>query len=170
MRLYLVRHALAVPRGTPGYARDAQRPLTDEGREQARSVGDGLKRLKVGAGTLVLTSPYARAAQTAEAIVKACDVRAPLAELPDLRPETPPQETSRALAAFASYDQLVLVGHEPHMSAWLGELIAGPHGLRCLFKKAGVACVEVERVPPPSGSGILRWFLTPKQLALLAKS
>jgi len=35
------------------------------------------------------------------------------------------------------------------------------------FKKAAVACVELEKIPPPRGSGTLRWHLTPKQLALI---
>ena len=34
MNLYIVRHAIAVQRGTPGYDDDSQRPLTDNGRKK----------------------------------------------------------------------------------------------------------------------------------------
>ncbi|MBI4343150.1 MAG: phosphohistidine phosphatase SixA [Candidatus Omnitrophica bacterium] len=168
MRLYLMRHATAVPRGTPGALRDAQRALTDAGREEARCVGQGLRRLKLEIG-LIVTSPYVRAAQTAEEVARALGVRAPVRELDALRSEVEPRETSVALRGFAGHERLLCVGHEPHLSAWLSELVAGPGGMRCVFKKGGAACVEIEQVPPPSGSGTLRWILTPKQLALIGQ-
>ena len=169
MRLYLLRHALAVPGGTPGYSQDAHRPLTDEGRAQALEVGAGLKRLKINPD-LVVTSPYVRAVQTAEQAARALGFRRGIKELAALRSEAKPSDTSDALAAFAGHERLLLVGHEPHLSAWIAELVAGRGGMQCLMKKAGVACVDVERVPPPSGSGTLRWLLTPRQLTLIGKA
>ena len=166
MRLYLLRHAIAVPHGTPGYGQDAQRPLTEEGQAQALQIGEGLKRLNINPD-LVVTSPYVRAAQTAEHVTRALGQRLRVEALEALRAEAEPSDTSEALAAFAGHDRLLLVGHEPHLSAWVAELVAGRGGMRCLMKKAGVACVEVERVPPPAGSGTLRWLLTPKHLALI---
>ena len=169
MRLYLIRHADAVPRGTPGFAQDAQRPLTDEGRRQAQRAGEALKRLKIAPDAL-LTSPYVRAVQTAEEVAKGLGLRTPAKELPELRPEELPHHASLALKSFAQMAQVALVGHEPHLSSWIAELTAGKAGMRCDMKKGGIACVEIERVPPPAGSGELRWLLTPKQLALIAKS
>ena len=32
MNIYIIRHAIAVDEGTPGYEDDGQRPLTDKGR------------------------------------------------------------------------------------------------------------------------------------------
>ena len=40
--------------------------------------------------------------------------------------------------------------------------------MRCLMKKGGVASIELERVPPPRGSGTLRWLMNPKHLALIS--
>ena len=164
MRLYLFRHADAVPRGTPGFS-EATRPLTPEGLAQARGVGRGLKRLKAHPA-VVLTSPLRRAVQTAEQAARAWPALPAITTLDALLPEAPPQETSRTLRAWAGADELILVGHEPHLSLWLAELVA-PGGLRCDFKKAGVACVEIDRVPPPAGSGTLRWFMTPKMMGKL---
>lgn len=167
MRLYLLRHAIAVPHGTPGYADDAQRPLTDEGHAQARAVARGLKQLKLPV-ELILTSPYVRAMQTARHVAEVFGGRVPLKECAELQAEVAPRETSAALKGLSSTGHLLCVGHEPHLSAWVSELVAGPGGMQCLMKKSGAACIELPRVPPPAGSGTLRWLITPKQMALMA--
>ena len=166
MRLYLLRHADAVPCGTSGYRNDAERPLTPEGHAQARAAAAALQRLKIPVDAIA-TSGFVRAVQTASPVARAFELERAMVELPALRPEAEPGDSSRALREFSDRGHVVLVGHEPHMSAWLAALVAGAGGLRCDFKKGAIACVELERVPPPAGGGILRWFLTPKQLALI---
>ncbi len=169
MRLYLMRHAIAVDHGTPGYAQDRLRPLTEEGRTQARKVAAGLKRLKIEPD-LIVTSPYVRAVQTAQEVARILQFKEPVQECDALRAEVYPAETSRALNRFSGYEQLLLIGHEPHMSSWLAELVAAPSGLHCVFKKAGVARVDLTDVPPPRGSGILKWLMTPKQLQFIGNN
>ena len=159
MRLYLMRHATAVPHGTPGYADDGKRPLTEQGHSQARGVAEGFKRLKLPFDA-VYTSPYVRAAQTAEEVAHVLGGKVAVKTLDELRAEAEPRDTSQALKALANHGHVLLVGHEPHLSAWLAELTGG----RCLMKKAGVACVEIDKAPPAAGSGTLRWLMTPKQL------
>ena len=168
MRLYLLRHATAVPSGT-GECEDAERSLTDEGHEQARQAANGLKRLKIPVDA-VATSPFVRAVQTAEPIARAFDLDGKLRKLDALQPEADPAETSGTLRGMAAHQHVVLVGHEPHMSAWLGWLVGGPGGIRCEFKKGGMACVDIDRLPPSPGHGTLRWFMTPKQLALIGQT
>lgn len=166
MRLYLLRHATAAPHGSA--AQDADRPLTEEGHEEARGVALGLKRLELGVA-VILTSPYVRAKETAQ---HAADVLGPGLAIKPVRvlePEADPRQASMALQPFAGAAQLLCVGHEPHLSAWIAELVSGA-GLRCQMKKAGVACIEIGSVPPPSGSGTLRWLLTPKQLTMIGRA
>lgn len=168
MRLYLVRHATAAARGISAHPQDTQRPLTPDGEREAERIAEGLKRLKLGV-ELVVTSPWLRAVQTAERIAQVLGRRTSVQELPALRGDVDPSETSLALKAFAGYHSLVLVGHEPHLSAWLAELVVLRGGLQVVIKKGGAACVEVKHLPPPQGSGALRWLLTPKQLILIGK-
>lgn len=168
MRLYVMRHAEAVPRGTPGYDPDSERPLTAEGRLQARSVAKGLKRLKIPI-KMIAMSPYARAVQTAEEVRRVLGSGIEMTMLDELRAEANPEEASLALRSLSAHDHLLTVGHEPHGSAWIAELVAGAVGMRCLMKKGGVACIELEPIPPPRGSGLLRWLMMPKQLALIGK-
>lgn len=168
MRLYVMRHADAVPRGTPGYGPDSERPLTAEGRLQARGVAKGLKRLDLPI-KVIATSSYARAAQTAEEVRRVLGSSIEITTLDELRAEANPEEASLTLRSFSAHDHLLTVGHEPHCSAWIAELLADSGGMRCLVKKGGVACIDLERVPPPRGGGVLRWLMTPKQLALIGK-
>jgi len=42
--LYVLRHGIAVPHGTPGIAED-DRPLTPEGEKRMKQIGKGLRRL-----------------------------------------------------------------------------------------------------------------------------
>ena len=169
MRLYLMRHAEAVPRGTPGHGRDAQRPLTPEGRLEARDVARGFKRLKLPL-QLILASPYTRAAQTAEEVAKLFKPVVEVKTMMELRAEVSPDETSLALRAFNAYDHVMLVGHEPHLSAWIEELVTDHGIMHCLIKKGGAACVQIDRIPPPRGSGALRWLMTPTQLMLIGST
>ena len=168
MRLYLVRHATAVPRGTPGFLVDATRPLTDEGREEARRAAQVLRRMHI-AMNVIASSPYVRAMQTAEGLARGLGFTKAVRQMDALRAEVDPREMSQLLRTFDGHEQVALVGHEPHLSAWVAELVS-KHGMQCLMKKGGIACVEIPRVPPPTGSGTLRWLLTPKQLSLISET
>src|SRR5262249_37188292 len=77
MDLYLIRHADAVPRETPGYEDDWSRPLTEAGHEQARALGALFRRQDLHLD-VVVTSPLLRARETADGLI---------AELPEPRPE-----------------------------------------------------------------------------------
>src|ERR1700730_7056055 len=69
MDLYLVRHADALALGERGITEDAERPLSEEGQAQAKSVGAGLQRMGVHLN-LIVSSPLVRARQTTEGLVR----------------------------------------------------------------------------------------------------
>jgi phosphohistidine phosphatase len=152
--IILVRHAEAEDRalGKP----DPERTLVDAGRNAARATGRALAALKV-APQCVVTSPYPRAYETAEIIAHA--LRAPLADDSVLL-----GVEAGDLSALAERhgDDLVLVGHEPDLSA----LIHAVTGARVSFPKAGAAALE----PIAGQRAELRWFLRPRALALIAGS
>ena len=67
----LVRHAEAVPSGTPGWEeRDDDRPLTDDGRQAAEELADELEPFVI---TGVYCSPYRRAIETVTPTAQRCD-------------------------------------------------------------------------------------------------
>lgn len=69
MKLLLVRHAAAAPRGTPGVS-DDDRPLTLEGVKKFRAAARGLARI-ARTPDVLLTSPLPRARATAEIAARA---------------------------------------------------------------------------------------------------
>jgi phosphohistidine phosphatase len=125
--IWLLRHGDAAE-GSP----DAERPLTDKGREQSRAVGAALKALGVELDAC-LTSPKVRAAETARL---ACE------QLGDVEPQLEPKLAggpfdAEALAAGLG-DDVLLVGHDPDFSAAVHSLT----GAQVRMKKGGLAGVD----------------------------
>jgi phosphohistidine phosphatase len=134
-QLWLLRHGEAVPHDSA--ADDADRELTERGRDQARAAGRALAALEV-AVHLCFTSPKLRARQTADLACADLGVEplddSSLAEGFDGR-------AALELMAAAGDDQRVLVvGHEPDFSQVVYDLTGG----RVDFKKGGVAGVRLD--------------------------
>jgi phosphohistidine phosphatase len=127
MRLVLVRHAEAAP-GSP----DDLRALTDEGRAQARALGERLRDEGIRPDA-VLSSPLLRAVQTAEAL----GLGEPEAD-DRLAPGMTP-DTVRAVVAERG-GTVVVVGHQPDCSRIAAALT---DGVEPPFPPAGVAVVEL---------------------------
>jgi phosphohistidine phosphatase len=152
MELFLIRHAIAVPRG--GDALDHARPLTAKGRTRFEQEVRGIQALGIELDR-VYHSPWVRARQTAEILEP---LARDLVETQSLATE-PTKDLLEGLAG----DRIALVGHEP----WLGELLAlltagdASLGSQFRFKKGAVAhCVGV---PTPGGAEL--WaFYPPKAL------
>ena len=158
MDIWLLRHAAAHDRAPSG--RDADRELTPEGLDRARVVARGLALLEPGISKVV-TSPYRRARQTAEAAARSLGVE--LTESRALEPEREPEEILREVVSEHGGDVL-LVGHQPHLGALLGLLAAGA-GAEIPMKKASVARIALEG----RWSGTLKALLPPKYLEALER-
>ena len=138
MDLYFLRHADAEDQ-EPG-SLDADRQLTTKGRAQAQRAADWLRQRKVEAD-LVLTSPLARAVETAEPVAAA--LQADLAE--DVRlagAKLSPRTLAALLADYDNPASVVLVGHEPDFSTLITQLTAEPVEMR----KAALALVQGEEL------------------------
>ena len=125
--MIIVRHAKAAP-GEP----DDLRPLTDQGREAARTLGELLAERKPDA---VVSSPLLRARETARAIAGAAGLEtdvderlAPGADADDLR-----------AAVDGRGETVVTVGHEPDCS----EIVLALTGREVQFPTAGFAEIDL---------------------------
>jgi phosphohistidine phosphatase len=168
MDLFVLRHAIAVERGHPDYLRDdAKRPLTRKGVRRMRRVVRGLKRAGLDFD-VVLSSPYKRARETAEIVVEMLHREESLELFQPLAPEIPPEQTIRQLwRRCEKLDSVLLVGHEPQLSAIGSLLLAGDSGLALELGKGGAFKIEVDQLQP--GTAILDWWLTPRQLRRLGE-
>jgi phosphohistidine phosphatase len=166
MKLIILRHAIAVPHGTPGVAED-DRPLTEEGIEKMRKAARGLKAIGP-VPDVVLTSPLPRARQTAELAVEPYSKRRPSIEmLPALAPDGNRPEVYRALDLRQELECVMLVGHQPSLGEIAGEIAWGSPQHYVELKKGGACIIDIERTrPTPTGAMI--WLLTPSLLRSLA--
>jgi phosphohistidine phosphatase len=159
MNFCLIRHADAVPPDPALHASDADRPLTELGRKQCKALAATLKRGGIVLGTIV-TSPYLRARQTTEELLKYWPE--PLPEVltcEHLAPDSKEKKLNRYLRTLETAT-VTLVGHLPDLAAYAGWLI-GSKKAQLNFAKAGVAWIESE-TGPAKGAGVLTWLLTPE--------
>jgi phosphohistidine phosphatase len=127
--VYVCRHAKAAP-GDP----DELRPLTDEGRNDARRLGERLAA-EARPPVLVLTSPLLRARQTAGEIAQATG--AELRVEPRLAPGATADDLRAAVTDLAS--PVATVGHQPDCSEIALALTGSDPG----FPPAGMAPIEL---------------------------
>ena len=125
MNLYLLRHGIAVERGTAAYHKDSARPLTPKGERKVWQIAEAMEALRLSFD-LILSSPYARARQTAEIVAEAFNARKRVELREDL---TPGGSTKRLVEHIASIkpapENVLLVGHEPYLSDLISLLVAG---------------------------------------------
>jgi phosphohistidine phosphatase len=166
MDCILFRHGIAVePQEWDGP--EARRPLTAKGAEKVREAAQGLLRLDIEP-THIMSSPFLRASQTAEILCDVFQLSIGIARWTELLPDAPPHLLFERLVK--SKDAcIVCVGHEPHLSAAAGLMIAGGPVSGFVFKKSGACCVRFETAVK-SGEATLRWWLTPTQLRALGRS
>jgi phosphohistidine phosphatase len=161
MNLYFLRHAIAVPRGTPGF-KDENRPLTKDGVRKMKEVARGMRALKLRLDRIV-TSPWLRAKQTAEIVAKTFHQ-----EVEIWRSLIPSEDPRQLIAALrkSSDENLLLVGHEPHLSQFISVLISGGPDTQIEFKKGGLCMVSSDDLIYGQ-CATLHWLLAPSQLRKL---
>jgi phosphohistidine phosphatase len=135
--LHLVRHAHAVSAGE-----NPLRPLSPHGRDQVAQ----LAAIFCANGRLrpaeIWHSPLARARETAVLLARGLGFTGLLVETPGLEPEDDPRATVARLQDAP--DGLVIVGHEPHLSALAGCLLRGQGEPPSITMKK-CACLALER-------------------------
>jgi phosphohistidine phosphatase len=160
MELWLLRHAEAEDRTASG--KDEDRGLTADGLLQAKSVARGLAALEPGI-TLILTSPYRRARQTA---ARAAEALRPSGGVRESRALAPGNEPAAVLAELSDLkeESALLVGHAPLLGFLLGRLVTGEPRREIPLSKTGAAWISWQGV---EHRGRLRAFLPPRVLERL---
>ena len=163
--LFIMRHGIAVARGTPGISDDAKRALTPEGKKKVEEIAQGLLNLGVNFDWIV-TSPLVRAVETARMVREVAGPEIPLDVCDDLRPGGAPEALIAYLAKHENRKRILVVGHEPDLSELAGRLIGAGHRAHLALKKGGCCLVEFSEFPPKS-PGKLIWWLTPRVMRRL---
>jgi len=156
MIVYFLRHANAGERlASP--KKDEKRGLDKEGMEQCGYVGRALAALDAQVDA-VISSPLKRATQTASLVGNEMGFEGKLQIEPALRPQGTFAEFRKLLDKYAKLEAIMVVGHNPNLSEFLGRVVS-PTGCEAAMelRKGAVAKVELRR-----SSGSLSWCLTPK--------
>ena len=161
--LYVLRHGIAVPHGTPDVPED-ERPLTAKGRKRMRQIGRGLHRLDLEPDRII-SSPLPRAWQTAEIVASELELSDRLEAADALRADRDAAAIRDWLLTLQE-PRLMIVGHNPTLSTLLGLLVTGRPDLPlCELKKGGIAALSTR----DGGGYTLDWIAPPRLLRRLSE-
>jgi phosphohistidine phosphatase len=163
VNIYILRHGIAVERGSPEFENDSQRPLTPEGKRQLHRTSRALEKMKLEFD-LILSSPFARARQTAEIVAGELKLRKQLRFSDELQPDGNAKNLFRQLHDLKpAPENILLIGHEPYLSCLISLLVSSDKNVAIDFKKGGLCKLEVEKLRTGKCAR-LAWLLTPKQM------
>jgi phosphohistidine phosphatase len=156
MIIYFLRHANAGERLT-NPKKDEKRALDDAGVEQCTYMGRALAAMEVQVD-VIITSPLKRAVQTASLVGNELSYEGKLQLEDALRPGASFADFHKLLDKYARYESIMVVGHNPNLSEFLGRCISEPGCEAAVdLKKGAVAKVETAR-----NSAAMQWCLSPK--------
>jgi len=157
MELYLFRHGIAED-APPGRS-DSSRALTDAGRERSAAVAKMAREAGVGP-SLIASSPYLRAVQTAEVAAKEFGYSGELVRLPSLVPHGTPEAVWSDIRDLRDQTAVILAGHEPLMGYLAAYLLNAP-SLQVDMKKSAMVRIDLATLGA-APRGVLRWMIVPK--------
>lgn len=161
MTIYFLRHASAGQR-VSNPKKDERRGLDADGIEQCRQVGRALAAMEIQVDAII-SSPLKRASQTAALVANEMGHEGKLQLDAALRPEATFSQFRELLARYPRAEAIMVVGHNPNLSEFLGRSITrGAGQAEINLKKGAVAQVDAKR----NNLG-LRWCLTPKAVAAI---
>ena len=162
MNCYFLRHEIAVePDEWTG--RDFDRPLTHDGIERMKFEARAIAALSLQLDVIV-TSPLLRARQTAEIVADRLKLRDEIVEDERLANGFDAKRLSEILGEHDKAEAIMLVGHEPTMSATIGRIVGDA---QVELKKGAFAGVALSDASATRGT--LSCLIPPKVLTQLGK-
>lgn len=156
INLYVLRHASAgVRRLNPKL--DLKRPLDKEGKQQCILIANALNALRVHVD-VIASSPLKRALQTASLVGTEIGYETKILVSDALAPEATVPDFQRLMAELATYENVLIVGHNPNLQQFLSSMIA-PGRASIRLRKGSLARVDLTRRPVT-----LNWLLDPRLL------
>jgi phosphohistidine phosphatase len=161
MIIYFLRHASA-GQHLLNQKKDEKRALDKEGIEQCGYVGRALAAMDVQVD-VIISSPLKRATQTSSLVGNEMGYEGKLQIEAGLKPGATFADFRRLLEKYSRQESIMVVGHNPNLSQFLGSSISDSECEASVdLKKGAVARVDMRRT-----SGTLLWCVTPKALRSL---
>lgn len=159
MQILLLRHGIAADHAPTG--RDADRAITSEGARKLRVVLGHAHAAGVEP-SLIVSSPYRRARETAEIAASVCGYKQDILLSETLEPGGSPEAVWQEIRGHRAESQILLTGHEPLFSALTAYLLNSP-ALVVDFKKGALVRLDTHSFGAAPRC-VLRWMLTPRIL------
>ena len=160
MDLFVLRHGKSGE--APDDGDDAMRELTPVGRKEIRDIARWMRKAKFRFNAIA-TSPLMRAHETAGIIARILDRKDRLVVWEELAPGGDLDTVCYHAAQFGNNANVLVVGHEPGVSALLGRITSRDGTASVIMAKGSLARIRnfsFDHEP----SGDLQWLLTPKQI------
>ena len=160
MDLFVLRHGKAGEASEDGD--DAMRELTARGRKEIRDIARWMRNEKFRFDAIA-TSPLMRAHETAGIIARILDRKDRLVVWEELAPGGDIDTVCYHAAQLGNNKTVLVVGHEPGLSALLGRITSRDGTTSVIMAKGSLARIRnfsFEGEP----SGALQWLLTAKQI------
>jgi phosphohistidine phosphatase len=142
---------------------DADRRLTKKGREEISAAGRWMvvQELRFD---LIAASPLVRTQETAAIIAESLGEKDLLVTWKALAPGGNPDTVCRLLGRHPDMRTILLVGHEPLLSALISRIIMGDENAAIVMSKGALAKIrDFSHTLSPSGE--LHWLVTTSLMA-----
>ena len=166
MVIYFLRHANAGLKQFSDAVKDEKRPIDKIGEVQSHDVGRALAAIGVTVN-VILSSPLARAMQTAAIVSQELGHEEKLVIDDALRPEATFEKFKALLNRHKDKAAIMVVGHDPSMTEFVNKVLSGGGPLAAIeMKKGGVAKVEKDL----RKQAVLKWVMPPKVVQKIQRS
>ena len=161
MNLFILRHASAGTRRANPLL-DVKRPLDKDGKRHCLYLAHLLNSMKINFD-LVISSPLKRSLQTAQMVATETGYEQNVLISNALAPTATFAQFQRLLRECEGHENVLVVGHNPNITAFLGYLIAptaapteNPDKARIRLRKGSIARLVIQR-----GPATMRWLISP---------
>ncbi|MDE1162091.1 MAG: histidine phosphatase family protein [Acidobacteriaceae bacterium] len=162
MNLFVLRHASAGTR-RPNPLLDVKRPLDKDGKKHALYLAYVLNTMNV-TFDLVVSSPLKRSLQTAQLVATETGYEQNVLISNALSPAATYTQFQHMLRECDGHENVLVVGHNPNLTEFLGSLISptaalneNPENARVRLRKGSLARLNYQR-----GPATLQWLLDPR--------
>jgi phosphohistidine phosphatase len=166
MNLFILRHASAGTRRVNPLL-DLKRPLDKDGKSHCLQLAHVLMAMKINFD-LIVSSPLKRSLQTAQLVGTETGYESRILISNALAPTATFEQFQRLLRECAAHENLLVVGHNPNITAFLGQIIdpsvssledriADRTAPRVRLRKGSLARLSMMR-----GPATLQWLLDPR--------
>jgi phosphohistidine phosphatase len=165
MNLYILRHASAGLR-RPNPILDRKRPLDKDGKRHCLQLAAVLNAMDLQFD-LIVSSPLKRSMQTASLVGTETGYEAKILSSAALAPDATYTQFQRLLRECAGHENLLVVGHNPNLTQFLGRLMVTAGGATAGEASVRLRKGSLARLNLTRGPATLQWMLDPRTVRAL---